>query len=146
MDEGNIERLILVIEHNPSHAQLIETVLETHSTDYQVVTVCDGVQAMSFLHQRGEYANALRPHLVLLDLNLPNKDGRSVLAEMKSDQRLKRIPIVVLTASDDTNDIFTSYALQGNCYVIKADDLDKLSLIIKRIEEFWLEIVTLPLE
>jgi chemotaxis family two-component system response regulator Rcp1 len=146
MDEGNTERLILVVEHNPSHAQLIETVLKTYSTAYQVVTVCDGIQAMNFLRQDGEYAGVARPHLILLDLNLPHKDGRSVLAEMKSDQRLKRIPIVVLTASNDTNDILTSYTLQGNCYVIKADDLDQLSAIIKRIEEFWLEIVTLPLE
>ncbi|PSB14222.1 response regulator [filamentous cyanobacterium CCP1] len=146
MDEGIRERLILVIENNLNHAQLIETVLKDHPASYQVVTVEDGVQAMDFLHQRGSFAQALRPHLILLDLNLPNKDGRTVLAEIKADACLKRIPIVVLTASTNTEDVFTSYAVQGNCYVVKADDFNTLSAIVKRIEEFWLEIVTLPSE
>lgn len=146
MDEGNTERLILVVENNLSHAQLIETALATQSDAYQVVIVRDGVQATNFLYQHGEYRDVTRPHLILLDLNLPNKDGRSLLAEIKADDHLKRIPIVVLTASTDEDDIFTSYAMQGNCYVIKVEDLTQLSGIIKRIEEFWLEIVTLPLE
>jgi chemotaxis family two-component system response regulator Rcp1 len=146
MDEGNTERLILVVENNLSHAQLIETALATQSAAYQVVIVRDGVQATNFLYQQGEYRDAMRPHLILLDLNLPNKDGRSLLAEIKANDHLKRIPIVVLTASTDADDIFTSYAMQGNCYVIKVEDLTQLSGIIKRIEEFWLEIVTLPLE
>jgi two-component system, chemotaxis family, response regulator Rcp1 len=146
MDEGVRERLILVVENNASHAQLIETVLRSHPASYQVVTVCDGVQALNFLQRQGEYQNAARPHLILLDLNLPHKDGRSVLVEIKADADLKRIPIVILTASSNANDVFTSYARQGNCYVIKADDFEGLSTIVKRIEEFWLEIVTLPSE
>jgi chemotaxis family two-component system response regulator Rcp1 len=146
MDEGTRERLILVVENNASHAQLIEAALNRHPGAYRVITVCDGIQALDFLQRQGAFPDAPRPHLILLDLNLPRKDGRSVLAEIKADADLKRIPVVVLTASNHADDIFTSYALQGNCYVIKADDVEGLVAIVKRIEEFWLEIVTLPLE
>lgn len=144
MEESTIDRLILVIEDDIHHVQLIKAVLEANPAHYQIMNVRDGVQALNFLHQRGEYANTLRPHLILLNLNLPEKDGREVLAEIKADVRLKRIPIIVLTASTAEEDILKSYALQGNSYVIKANNLEELTEIIKRIEEFWLEIVTLP--
>jgi len=144
MEESTTDRLILVIEDDICHAQLIEAVLKNNTAQYQIVLLRNGLQALDFLRQQAEYANAPRPHLILLDLNLPQKDGREVLAEIKSDARLKRIPIIVLTASTDETDIFRSYELQGNSYVIKAKNLDQLSEIVKRIEEFWLEIVTLP--
>lgn len=146
MEESTAERLVLIIENNLNHAQLIESIIKNHSIHYQTAIVKDGVTAMSFLHQQGEYANAPRPHLILLDLNLPAKDGREILAEIKSDGALKRIPIVILTASSDEEDVFNSYQLQGNSYVIKAQNLEQLATIVKRIEEFWLEIVTLPPE
>lgn len=144
MEESTTDRLILVIEDDIRHAQLIEAVLSDNTAQYQIVLLRDGVQALNFLRQRAEYADAPRPHLILLDLNLPQKDGREVLIEIKADARLKRIPIIVLTASTDETDIFKSYESQGNSYVIKANNLDQLSEIVKRIEEFWLEIVTLP--
>lgn len=144
MEESTTDRLILVIEDDIHHAQLIKAVLEANPARYQIMNVRGGVQALDFLRQSGEYADASRPHLILLNLNLPDKDGREVLAEIKADAKLKRIPIIVLTASSDEEDIFKSYAVQGNSYVVKADNIDRLSEIIKRIEEFWLEIVTLP--
>lgn len=137
---------ILIIEENQHHAQLIESVFTETGRPYQLAIVQDGGQAINFLHQRGEFANTPRPHLILLDLNLPGKDGLEVLAEIKADTKLRRIPIVVLTACNSETDIFKSYALQGNSYVVKADDLHQLASIVKRIEEFWLGIVTLPSE
>lgn len=146
MEESTTERLILIIENNVNHAQLIETIISNHSTRYQTRVIANGVEAMQFLHRQGEYEEAPRPHLILLDLNLPQRDGREILAEIKADLALKRIPIVILTTSGNEEDVFKSYHLQGNCYVIKAQDLEQLATIVKRIEEFWLEIVTLPLE
>ncbi|HEY9295237.1 MAG TPA: response regulator [Phormidium sp.] len=146
MEKSPTERLILILEDNPDHASLITNALTENSMQYQIVTIADGTQAMDFLHHRGEYADARRPDLILLDLHLPGKDGKEILAEIKADPQLWRIPIVVLTISQSEDDIFGSYALQGNCYVIKSHDLQHLTKIVKRIEEFWLRIVTLPLE
>ena len=146
MEKSPTERLILIVEDNPDHAHLITNSLKESSTQYQIVTIADGTQAMDFLHHRGEYANATRPDLILLDLHLPGKDGKQILAEIKADPQLHRIPIVVLNMSHSEEDIFGIYALQGNCYVIKSDDLQQLTQTVKRIEEFWLRIVTLPLE
>jgi two-component system, chemotaxis family, response regulator Rcp1 len=146
MEELNVERLILVLEANLDHAHLIKDAFQKSSVPHQVVAIADGVQAMDFLHRRGKYAEAHRPDLILLDLNLPEKDGKEILAEIKSTPHLRRIPIVVLTLSADEDDILRTYALQGNCYVIKSSDLDHLWQIIQRIEEFWLGIVTLPVE
>lgn len=146
MDEGITERLVLVIENDRSHAELIKHTLNTHAANYQVVVIGDGAHALQFLRQTGDYVDAPRPNLILLDLNLPNTDGRELLAEIKADLKLKRIPIVILTASHKEQDIFEVYELQGNCYVIKAEDVNRLSAIVQRIEEFWLGIVTLPME
>lgn len=139
------ERLILVVDPNATHSGIIRQVLQNHS-NYRLVVLQDGIMALDFLHQRGEYTMAKRPHLILLDLNLSGKDGREVLADIKSDPHLRRIPIIVLTASDAPEDILHSYVEQGNCYVIKAANSEQLTQTIKRIEAFWLEIVTLPRE
>ncbi|WP_448573277.1 response regulator [Trichothermofontia sp.] len=139
-------RLILVVENNPEHIDTIRRAFDLGATPYQLEILADGQQALAFLQQQGDYANARRPDLILLALNLPGKDGHQVLAEIKANPDLRRIPIVVLTVSDRDEDILTSYALQGNCYVIKPAAGDRLFQIVKRIEEFWLGIVTLPLE
>ncbi len=146
MEESSTERLILVVQDNPDHSRLIEEALNEKTGRHQIVAIADGAEAMDFLHRQGNYANATRPDLILLDLNLPGKDGKELLAEIKADPQLRRIPIVVLTICANEEDIFRSYALQGNCYVIKSSDLEQLFQIVKRIEEFWLEIVTLPVE
>lgn len=135
---------ILVIESNPDHAQQIQAALNENVGRYYIQTVVDGSQALDFLHQRSSYADAPRPDLILLDLNLPDREGQEMLAELKGDPQLKRIPIVVLTTSANPDDIFRTYHLQGNCYVIKSDDLPQLIATVKRVEEFWLGIVTLP--
>lgn len=143
------ERLILVIEENPQHAQLIQAALQADGEPHQLVVLNDE-EAIEFLHKQGKYSNASRPDLILLNLNasgnLSNQKGQEILADVKADPQLRRIPIIVLTTSDDEADILSSYALQGNCYVIKSVDLDQLSKAIKRIKAFWLGIVTLPLE
>ena len=146
MEKSPAERLILVLEDNPDHTRLIKDALNENSFQHQIVAIADGTQAMDFLHRRGDYVDAPRPELILLDLNLSGKDGREILAEIKADPRLKRIPVVVLTLSAAEEDIFRSYALQGNCYVIKSTDLEHLFQIVKHIEEFWFGIVTLPVE
>ena|ERR671933_2189320 len=146
MEESSAERLILVVQDNPDHSRLIEEALNEKTGRYQIIAIADGVEAMDFLHRQGNYADATRPDLILLDLNLPGKDGKELLAEIKADPQLRQIPIVVLTICANEEDIFRSYALQGNCYVIKSSDLEQLFQIVKRIEEFWLEIVTLPVE
>ncbi len=140
------EVLILVIDPNISHSSLIRQVLEGRPNQYRLVVAQNGNMALDFLYQRGEFTAAKRPHLILLDLDLPDQDGQALLAAIKNDPSLRRIPIIVLTASDAPADIFHSYVEQGNCYVIKATDSEALSYTIKRIEAFWLEIVTLPQE
>jgi two-component system, chemotaxis family, response regulator Rcp1 len=146
MDEDTPERLILLIEDSldvlPDRAQSIVSAIEL--PQHRVIVLNDGLQAIDFLHQRGEYPDAPRPDLILLELNLPGKDGREILAEIKSSPELRRIPIVVLTTADSEVDIFNTYALQGNCHIVKSTDLDRLTAIVKRIEEFWFGIVTLP--
>ena len=104
----------------------------------------DGVEALDFLHHQGKHAAAPRPDIILLDLNLPKKDGREVLQEIKADEKLKRIPVVVLTTSQAEEDILRSYNLHANCYVTKPVDLDKFIQVVKSIDRFWLTVVTLP--
>jgi two-component system, chemotaxis family, response regulator Rcp1 len=140
--ETDIPRLILAIESNPDHVQVMRTVLD--QVRYQVVAIADGDQALNFLHRRAEYAQAPRPDLILLDLDLPGKAGGQVLAEIKGDRQLRRIPTIILTHRDSQDDILNTYALQGNSHVLKPNELNQLLQIVKRIEEFWLEIVTLP--
>ncbi|MBE9251237.1 response regulator [Dolichospermum sp. LEGE 00240] len=138
-------KIIFLVEDNKADIRLIQEALKTSSLPHQVITVRDGVEAMNYLHQAGEYANAPRPDLILLDLNLPRKGGREVLAEIKSDPQLKRIPIVILTTSKNQDDIFHSYDLHANCYITKPRNLNQLFQIIQSIERFWFSTVTLPL-
>ena len=139
-------RIILLVEDNKADIRLIEEALKNSSIAYQMVTARDGVDAMAYLRQEGEYVNALRPDLIVLDLNLPKKDGREVLGEIKTDPKLKRIPVIVLTTSSNEDDIYQSYDLNANCYITKSRNLSQLFSIVKRIEEFWLATVTLPFE
>ena len=108
--------------------------------------IADGVEALAFLRRQGNYAHARRPDLILLDLNLPRKDGREVLAEIKADDRLKRIPVVILTTSQAEEDILRAYNLNANCYVSKPVDLDQFIKVVGTIKDFWLTIVKLPAE
>lgn len=137
-------RTILLIEDNRGDVRLIQEALKTTSTQCDVVITRDGMEAMAYLKQDGEYAQAIRPDLILLDLNLPKKDGREVLAEIKADPSLKHIPIVVLTTSRNEEDIFKSYDLHVNCYISKSRNLTQLFKIVRGIEEFWLQTATLP--
>ena len=123
---------------------MIEEALKNSSIFYQLVTVRNGVDAMAYLRREGEYGDAVRPDLIVLDLNLPKKDGREVLEEIKSDSQLKRIPVIILTTSSNEDDIHQSYNLNANCYITKSRNLSQLFAIVKRIEEFWLTTVTLP--
>ena len=143
---AEIQKTIFLIEDNKADIRLIQEALKTNSLPHQVVTVRDGVEAMNYLNQEGKYADAPRPNLILLDLNLPKKDGLKVLAEIKSNPQLKRIPVIVLTTSKNHDDIFRSYDLHANCYIIKSRNLTQLFQTIKNIEEFWLSTATLPLE
>ncbi|MDA8233134.1 MAG: response regulator [Magnetospirillum sp.] len=135
---------ILLVEDNPGDARLAQEALKEGRFPTRLDVVVDGVEAMSFLRQEGEYASARRPHLVLLDLNLPRKDGRQVLKEMKSDPGLCRIPVVVLTTSQAEQDVVHSYELHANCYITKPVDLDRFIDVVQSIEEYWCSIVTLP--
>jgi CheY-like chemotaxis protein len=110
----------------------------------KLTVVKDGIEALTLLRRQGQYAHAARPDLILLDLNLPRKDGREVLAEIKADDDLKRIPVVILTTSQDEQDVLKTYNLYANCYITKPVDLDQFITVVKSIEDFWLGIVVLP--
>ncbi|MFH0878073.1 MAG: response regulator, partial [Lentisphaerota bacterium] len=129
---------ILLIEDNPGDADLAREALENSKVRNALYWVGDGVEAMDFLRRRGKHAYAPRPDLVLLDLNLPKKDGREVLAEIKSDEGLKRIPVVILTTSSEEEDILKSYNLHANCYITKPIDLNQFIKVVEAIEDFWL--------
>jgi CheY-like chemotaxis protein len=135
---------ILMVEDNPADARLAEEALRESKIVNRLHHAWDGVQAMDFLYRRGDFAGAPRPDIVFLDLNLPRKDGREVLAEMKQDSALRRIPVVILTTSDAEQDILKSYDLHANCYVTKPVDLDMFTRLVRSIEDFWLSIVKLP--
>ncbi|MEA5521321.1 response regulator [Limnoraphis robusta Tam1] len=139
-------KIIFLVEDNRGDIRLIQEALKRSTVAHEVVTVRNGMDAMSYLHREGEYSDAPRPDLILLDLNLPRKDGREVLAEIKADPSLKRIPVVVLTTSKNEDDISQSYNLHVNCYITKSRNLSQLFEIVKGIEEFWLKIATLPPE
>jgi chemotaxis family two-component system response regulator Rcp1 len=139
-------KIIFLVEDNRGDIRLIQEALKRSTVAHEVVTVRNGMDAMSYLHREGEYSDAPRPDLILLDLNLPRKDGREVLAEIKADPSLKRIPVVVLTTSKNDDDISQSYNLHVNCYITKSRNLSQLFEIVKGIEEFWLKIATLPPE
>lgn len=142
MDEN--PKTILLVEDNKADIRLIEEALKNSAITYQMIVMRDGMEAMAYLRQEGEYATALRPDLIVLDLNLPKKDGREVLSEIKTDLQLKRIPVIVLTTSRNEDDINQSYDLNANCFITKSRNLPQLFAIVKRIEEFWLSTVTLP--
>lgn len=135
---------LLLVEDSPGDVRLAEEALKEAKVRNTLHVVGNGVEAMSFLRKEGKYANAPRPDVILLDLNLPKKDGREVLAEIKADEDLKRIPVVVLTVSKAEEDILKSYNLHANCYIIKPLSLDRFLEVVKSIEDFWLTIVTLP--
>ena len=137
---------ILLVEDNPGDADLAREALENSKIRNTLSVVGDGEEALAFLHRSGKYAAAPRPDLILLDLNLPRKSGREVLAEIKSDDYFKRIPVVVLTVSKDEEDILASYNLHANCYITKPIDLHQFLRVVRAIEDFWLTIVKLPLD
>jgi len=135
---------ILLVEDNPGDARLAQEALKENKVANTLHWVDDGVKALEFLHQQGPYADAPRPDVILLDLNLPRKDGREVLAEIKDDPELKRIPVVVLTVSQAEEDILRTYNLHANCYITKPLDLDRFLEVVQQVENFWLTIVKLP--
>ena len=135
---------ILLVEDNPGDADLARDALEHSKMKNNLYVAEDGVEAMNYLKKEGKYKNATHPDLILLDLNLPKKDGRQVLAEIKADDRLKRIPVVILTTSKDEADVMQSYNLHANCYITKPIDLKQFMKVVKSIEDFWLSIVVLP--
>lgn len=135
---------ILLVEDNPGDVRLTQEALREAKVRNNLHVVEDGVAAMTFLNNEGEFTETPKPDLILLDLNLPKKDGREVLGEIKSSEHLKRIPVVVLTTSQAEQDIVRSYNLHANCYVTKPVDLDQFIRIVKSIEDFWLTIVRLP--
>lgn len=135
---------ILLVEDNPGDVRLTEEALSEGKVKNNLHVTTDGIEAMDFLKQRGDYAQAVRPDIILLDLNLPKKDGREVLDEIKQDEDLKRIPVVVLTTSDAERDIFKAYDLHVNCYITKPVDFDQFIEVIRKVEDFWLTVVKLP--
>ena len=137
---------ILMVEDSPSDAQLTVEALQAAKIANRLHHVEDGVEALRFLRREGPYADAPRPDLILLDLNLPRKDGREVLDELKQDSDLKVIPVVVLTTSRSEQDVLRSYQLHANCYITKPVDFTQFMAVVKAIEHFWLSVVTLPQE
>jgi CheY-like chemotaxis protein len=135
---------ILLVEDNPGDARLTREALKEGKIRNSLHHAIDGVEAMAFLRREGKHQDAPVPDIVLLDLNLPRKDGREVLSEMKQDPRLRSIPVVVLTTSEAEQDIVRTYELHANCYITKPVDLEKFIDIIRAIEDFWLAVVRLP--
>lgn len=135
---------ILLIEDSPGDVRLTIEALKEAKVSNNLSVVQDGVEAMDFLRQKGKYKDATRPDLILLDLNLPRKDGREVLAEVKNDPKLRQIPVVVLTTSRSEQDILKAYDLHANCYITKPVDFKQFMTIVKSVEDFWLTVVKLP--
>jgi two-component system, chemotaxis family, response regulator Rcp1 len=137
---------VLLVEDNPGDVRLTREALRDGKVHNNLSVVPDGVEALAFLRRQGKYADAPRPDLILLDLNLPKKDGREVLQDIKADPALQRIPVVVLTSSEAERDIAQAYALHANCYITKPVDLDQFITVVRSIEDFWFTIVKLPAE
>jgi two-component system, chemotaxis family, response regulator Rcp1 len=147
MGNGLVRRIeILMVEDSPSDALITQEALRLAKLINGLHLVEDGVEALDFLRKRGKYANAPRPDLVLLDLNLPRKSGREVLAEVKGDEGLKTIPIVILTSSKAEADVMKAYGLHANCYVVKPVDFSTFEEVVRSISHFWFSVVTLPSE
>ena len=143
-DEKSRQIEILLVEDNPGDARLTQEAMREAKMTNILHVVEDGEQAMDFLQRRGRFKDAPRPDLILLDLNLPKKDGRAVLAEVKADPDLKRIPVVILTTSRSDEDVLHAYDMHANAYVTKPVDLEQFMRIVALIDEFWLQVVTLP--
>lgn len=135
---------ILLVEDNPGDVRLTREALKEGKVRNNLYMVEDGVEALAFLLRKGKYANSIRPDLILLDLNLPRKDGRELLADIKSDPDLKQIPVVILTTSKDEADVLRTYDLHANCYITKPVDLNQFITVVQAIENFWMTIVLLP--
>src|SRR6059036_105941 len=142
MSNGSIQ--VLLVEDNPGDVRLTKEALKEGKMLNRVTVVGDGVEALSFLRRQGKYADAGQPDLILLDLNLPKKDGREVLAEIKADAGLKKIPVVILTTSAAEQDVLKTYDLHANCYITKPVDLEQFIKIVQLIEDFWFTIARLP--
>jgi len=138
------ELQILLVEDNPADARLVAELFKEGQTSHRIRHVCDGVEALAYLRNHAGEPSARPPDLILLDLNLPRKDGRELLAEIKADDRLKRIPVVVLTTSQAEEDIARAYSLYANCYITKPMDLDQFARVVRSIEDFWLTTAKLP--
>jgi two-component system, chemotaxis family, response regulator Rcp1 len=135
---------LLLVEDSEPDVRLTREALAEAKVWHRLSVVEDGVEAMDFLYRRGRYADAPRPDLILLDLNLPRKDGRQVLKEIKADPSLRRIPVVILTTSRDEGDVLRAYDLHANCYIPKPVDFNRFMEVVKSIEDFWLTVVRLP--
>ena len=135
---------VLLVEDDPGDVLMTREAFEEYKMRNTLHVVSDGVEALAYLRREGDFANTVRPDLILLDLNLPRKDGREVLAEIKADPKLHTIPIVVLTTSRAEQDVLRSYELHANCYITKPVDMDRFVDIVKLLEEFWFTIVKLP--
>lgn len=135
---------ILLVEDNPGDVDLTREGLQGFKVRNTLHVAVDGMEAMDFLRRKGKYAGVPRPDLILLDLNLPRKNGREVLAEVKSDEVLRRIPVVILTTSKEEEDILKTYDLHANCYITKPIDLPQFIKVVQSIEDFWLTVVKLP--
>ncbi len=135
---------ILLVEDNPGDYRLTKEALKEGKVYNNLHWAQDGVDALDFLNRRGKHAGAPRPDIILLDLNLPKKDGREVLSEIKGDEDLRKIPVVILTTSKAEEDVLKSYDLHANCFVTKPVDLDKFIVVVQSIDRFWLTVVTLP--
>jgi CheY-like chemotaxis protein len=135
---------ILLVEDNAPDVRLTQEALKEGKVRNNLAVVSDGVEALDYLHRRGPFADVTRPDIILLDLNLPRKDGREVLAEIKADPSLRRIPIVVLTTSSAEEDVIKTYDLHVNCYITKPVDMEQFVSVVKAIDSFWFEVVRLP--
>lgn len=146
MNLGNRPVEILLVEDNEGDIRLTQEAFRDSQVGNHLNVVRDGVEAIAFLKREEKYANAVRPDIILLDLNLPKRNGIEVLAEIKQDDQLKRIPVIVLTSSQAESDILTAYDLHANCFISKPIDLDRFLRMVQSIEDFWLTIVKLPPE
>jgi two-component system, chemotaxis family, response regulator Rcp1 len=145
MNERTLPIEILLIEDSEGDVRLVQEALKEGKLQNRLFVARDGVEGLDFLFKRGKYRDAVRPDLILLDLNMPKMDGREVLAEIKQHENLKCIPVVILTTSDSEADILKSYNLHANCYIVKPLNLDEFFRVVRYIETFWLSIVKLPI-
>jgi two-component system, chemotaxis family, response regulator Rcp1 len=135
---------ILLVEDNPADVGLVQEAFDDGRLQYELDVASDGVAALNYLRHTGVFRSAPEPDLILLDLNLPRKDGREVLSEIKADPHLRKIPVIILTTSDDEADVHRAYGLHANCYLTKPVDFDDFLRKVRSIEEFWLTFVRLP--